>query len=1138
MSTPKPKKKNPKPTKSQDIDTIKSDVASFASSLGLSSSLPSSGFNDIDFRKPNKPNKPKTTLDSNKPSSGNQKDGGKNPRFQRPRSGNQRDGEKNPRLQKPGSGNQGNGGKNPRFQRPSSENQRGGNENPRFQRPSIGYQGNGGKNPRFQTPSSGNQMVGDRNPRFQKPNSRFQGYDRRNHAFGNRPRVNDAVNDEGNGEIESGSGDYWSLQRFRNLPKVPLVKANVLGLWHVDVVELEAKVMGGEKKRAGGGDAQEWERLVEEKKEFGERLLAQYTLDYEASRGQSGDIKMLLTTQRSGTAADKVSAHSVLIGDNPIANMRSLDALLAMVSSKVGKRHALTAFEALKELLIQSLLPDRKLKALFQQPLSHLSDTKDGNSLLLFWYWEDCLKSRYERFISALEEASRDMLAILKDKALKTIYVLLKSKSEQERRLLSSLVNKLGDPENKVASNADFHLSNLLSEHPNMKVVVIDEVDSFLFRPHLALKAKYHAVNFLSKTRLSHHGDGPKVAKRLIDVYFALFKVLISDAGAGLKTSEDGKMDVKKAPSKGKEQESLSESHVELDSRLLSVLLTGVNRAFPFVSGDEAEEIIEVQTPMLFQLVHSKNFNVGIQALMLLDKISSKNQVASDRFYRALYAKLLLPAAMNSSKEEMFIGLLLRAMKSDINIKRVAAFAKRMLQVALQQPPQYACACLFLLSEVLKARPPLWSMALQCESVDDELEHFEDIPDETETQPTTNAEQEQTETRPTTNAEQDEEQGHEASSEEDVDDDDEELIIKKPDEGGNQSKSNGELSDRGKNQGLQSVAEGRLPGGYDPQHREPSFCKADRASWWELIVLGFHVHPSVSTMSRTILSGANIVYNGNPLNDLSLTSFLDKFMEKKAKLNAWHGGSEIEPARKLDMSQDLIGPEILSLAEEDVPPDDVVFHKFYMNKMHSTKKPKKKKKKAAEEEAAEDLYGGDNSDDEEVDDVLDAGGPPLEDADGDNDYNDLDRVAAYEDDDLLADASDVEMEIPSDDDSLKHGDVPPDFSGGDSDGEFDVGDADDGSDEDRTHNNRKKRKMKGGKKSPFASLEEYEHLLNDDEDRVQDDGADDGEDDDDGNAEDKVRLTKGKPSRKRKSGKNSVARKGKASHKRIKSLKE
>lgn len=93
-------------------------------------------------------------------------------------------------------------------------------------------------------------------------------------------------------------------------------------------------------------------------------------------------------------------------------------------------------------------------------------------------------------------------------------------------------------------------------------------MDNFLFRPHLVLKAKYHAVcsllfallllilnafaqlinigrgefsdifhwcvliiqvNFLTQTRLSHHDDGPKAAKRLIDIYFALFKVVSYD---------------------------------------------------------------------------------------------------------------------------------------------------------------------------------------------------------------------------------------------------------------------------------------------------------------------------------------------------------------------------------------------------------------------------------------------------------------------------------------------------------------------------------------------------------------------------------------------------------------------------------
>lgn len=52
-------------------------------------------------------------------------------------------------------------------------------------------------------------------------------------------------------------------------------------------------------------------------------------------------------------------------------------------------------------LLLASLLPERKLKTLLQRPLNHLPETKDGYSLLLFWYWEDCLKQRYA-FIKAL----------------------------------------------------------------------------------------------------------------------------------------------------------------------------------------------------------------------------------------------------------------------------------------------------------------------------------------------------------------------------------------------------------------------------------------------------------------------------------------------------------------------------------------------------------------------------------------------------------------------------------------------------------------------------------------------------------------------------------------------------------------
>ncbi|XP_042048113.1 CCAAT/enhancer-binding protein zeta-like [Salvia splendens] len=1049
-------KKN-KPPKDAAVD-LNSDVAAFASTLGFSSSAPSSGFNDSDFRK----------TGSFKTASQSPKSAAKNPKS------------------------------NPKQHPKPAQNQKRDFRNSNSQEKHVNSKlGNPKPNPK-QYPKPAQNQKRD----FRSNNS--QG----NHAGGRfnnpRPVQNEKVDFMSSNLPEENAVD----SKFKNLPKLPLVKSSLAGVWHSDLAELEEKLIGNDKK-IEFKDAEEWKGLVEKKKELGERLLAQYAQEYMTSRGQHGDIKMLFATQRSGTAADKVSALSVLIGDNAVANLRAVDTLLGMVTSKVGKRHAFTAFEALKEMFL-ILLPDRKLKTLSQRPLNHLSDTKDGYSLLLFWYWEQSLKERYEQFVSALQEASLDVIVRLKSMALKIIYTLLKNKSEQERKLLSALVNKLGDPENKVASNADYHLANLLSEHPNMKAVVIDEVDTFLFRPRLGLRSKYHAVNFLTQIRLSHKGDGPKAAKRLIDIYFTLFKLLISEASTA--QSEEKKDKKNSSSSKEGKSKALSESHIEMDSRLLSALLTGVNRAFPFVSTEEADDVIEVQTPLLFQLVHSKNFNVGVQALMLLDKISSKNQIVSDRFYRALYSKLLLPAAMNSSKEEMFIALLLRAMKNDINIKRVCAFSKRLLQVALQLPPQYACGCLFLLSEVLKARPPLWNMVLQNEVVDadDDLEHFEDITENDGDQaiPASDNSNKKGQIAETSQASDDDSEeslleGATSDSDEDGQNEADDLFGG----GGFKKTVKSKLESTGDLEVCSNQAPTPPPGGYNPRHREPAYCNADRAAWRELTVFASHGHPSVAAMAKTLLSGVNIVYNGNPIGDLSLGAFLDKFMEKKPKQNTWHGASDIEPAKKIDMNHQLIGPEILSLAEADVPPEDVVFHKFYMNKKDSSKKLKKKmkKKKTAEDEAAEEIYAvasdEDESDNEEIENVLDASNRSQ--ADSDHDYDDLDNE---DDEDLIAEGSDGEIDIPTDDEVSDDGGASLDEDSDDDD--IAEGQADDGSDFDEDEaalgeggfgddsdsgsdlhegfeQGRKKKKTKTKKRksskgpgaSPFASLEEYEHLM-------------------------------------------------------------
>uniref|UniRef100_A0ACD5Z4G6 Uncharacterized protein n=1 Tax=Avena sativa TaxID=4498 RepID=A0ACD5Z4G6_AVESA len=861
----------------------------------------------------------------------------------------------------------------------------------------------------------------------------------------------------------------------------PLVKAGALsGQWYADADELETKVLGDRKHAPPAMRLQEMQRLVERKRELAEKLMAQYSREYDTVRRGTGDLKLLEMSAKSGTSSDKVSAFTCLVEDNPIANMRALDSLLGMVASKVGKRYAFTGFDALRELFEMRLLPDRKLKSLIQRPLDILPETKDGYSLLLFWHWEDCLKQRYEKFVIALEDALKDMLPSLKDKAMKTVSTLLKSKSEQERRLLTALVNKLGDPERRAASSAAYLLTGLLSTHPNMKMVVIDEVDSFLFRPHVGLRAKYQAVNFLSHILLAKKGDGPKIAKRLVDVYIALFKVLMSCPRdtKGDKQSKHGKKKDENGKTKGrKDRVNDSNSHgnhevdppagsdLEMDSRLLSALLTGVNRALPYVASSEVDDIVEVQTPILFRLVHSENFNVGVQALMLLYQISTKNQIASDRFYRALYAKLLSPSAVTSSKPELFLGLLVKAMKNDVMLKRVAAFSKRLLQVALQRPPQYACGCLFILSEVLKAKPPLWTIVLQNESVDDGIEHFEDIVENPEDPAIAST---------TLNKED----GMSASLEK----------YNSDDEDGSDTMKQAKVAAGDEKGQTNASAEGSTSHVlYNPRHREPSYCNADRASWWELTLLASHVHPSVFTMARTLLSGNNIVYNGDPLTDLSLPAFLDKFMEKKPKGNRiaegkWHGGSQIAPAKKLDLNHHLIGQDLLELEENEVPPEDVVFHRFYMNKTGPIKPKAKKKASVLDDDTGELL--ADEADDasDESDDEMQG----LEDgsaSDGEEyDYDNLDAKAFEEEGDLLRDDSDVDelVDISDDDEGMENDDDEDDdlnMSFMDSEAES----ADDSDDnitnvKAAAHGQKRKHGAKSGS-TPFASLEEYEHLM-------------------------------------------------------------
>ena len=67
-------------------------------------------------------------------------------------------------------------------------------------------------------------------------------------------------------------------------------------------------------------------------------------------------------------------------------------------------------------------------------------------------------------------------------------------------------------------------------------------------------------------------------------------------------------------------------------------------------------------------------------------------------------------------------------------------------------------------------------------------------------------------------------------------------------------------------------------------YRQPEFSGGDQSCWWELTSLGGHVHPSVAAFARSLLAGTFVSYDGDPLRDLTLTAFLDKFVQRKPKV--------------------------------------------------------------------------------------------------------------------------------------------------------------------------------------------------------------------------------------------------------------
>ena len=132
-----------------------------------------------------------------------------------------------------------------------------------------------------------------------------------------------------------------------------------------------------------------------------------------------------------------------------------------------------------------------------------------------------------------------------------------------------------GDGEKQICSRASYHILQVLQTHPSMKTVVIREITSLIFAPVAATAsasrgkntanehARYYAAITLNQIVLQP-GD-TDASLLLIDVYFRMFGDLLGE---------------------GKVAENEEDTH----GKLISAILTGVNRTLPFAKLDAAKE--------------------------------------------------------------------------------------------------------------------------------------------------------------------------------------------------------------------------------------------------------------------------------------------------------------------------------------------------------------------------------------------------------------------------------------------------------------------------------------------------------------------------------------------------------------------
>ncbi|XP_075160643.1 nucleolar complex protein 1 [Haematobia irritans] len=611
------------------------------------------------------------------------------------------------------------------------------------------------------------------------------------------------------------------------------------------------------------------------------------------------DARWLQTALHKGTAKDRANAGALLVTSNPLGNLESLSTLIAF--TKVSNKSCVDVIATITDLWKEVLLPaHRKLYSIQMRGADWKALRKDTlltkeqqRKIFAYWHFENELKDLYFEFLKNLQQGIQTGQENNKTASIVAASQLLSFAPEKEQMLLTMLINKLGDPLPKIASKALHHLTDVAHKHPNMCGVIVTEAEKLLFRNNVSERAQHFALCFLASIAPAGR---PEVCTKLVNICFALFKVLVQKGSVNSRTMQ----------------------------AILRCLQKAIVEAKPPEGSNEL--LSKDMQDTIYRLVHLADIQVSIQTLGLLLQLVTVKTEKGDRFYNALYKKLLDMNLTNigSKAAAQLLHIVHRAVFIDSHISRAQAFIKRLLQLALYVPSNMAAGCLIVIQKLLQSRKELCLENSQSTiaggakilPTDEELKKFDS---------------------------DGEEKYEDAPEDEETTKDQEINEDKKTTPSWHHSKVTSTSETR-----TREISATK----YDPYHRVPDFAGAEFALKNELLLLRAHFHPTVEVFAENILNNKRIDYYGDPLRDFGLAHFLERFSFKNPKKIEKNAVTTHQ--HKTYTSYGTRGMPVKSLTKTNCSEEEMFIFNYLEQKRKQAEIYKKTKKSGEEDDDDED----------------------------------------------------------------------------------------------------------------------------------------------------------------------------------------